>query len=1071
MTTNTVEIADTYSLPSKEFCPPPNAKRSKMDVEADDDKRIDAIVNVLGEMLIEVKQSILEKTESYTPSAAVTFVLRRMDVNTHDLLSDEIYSLMTGFMTVYLCFIQLVLQQDFHHFMKLFSKHDSFLTTEDNQPFLWYYTLHNDALIPLLHQKLHQKIQLLTSDFVLTRIDSIFSKFYTLHFLETSARQHQKDHGQFYTPQSVIDFMWNRCASLPRLIEYLLLNNNDNNSNSPLYIPRIFDPCLGIGSFVCEYLTRIIKACQFTSAWNDPYRLSLLLTQQIPSAIWGIEIDPFAFQLSKMNLMVHFFPLYQRLKELRVQLAPASIERLRLFCNDTLKLKLESNPFWMTADRQLALSENNNSGGTVAKEDSFEQSSLASLRDSSSLKFDFIVTNPPYMIRKTGFIAQPDPELYDESRLGGRGTQAYLYFIWIALQRCDDTRGQICMITPSQWTVLEFARNLREWMWEHCRLLDMYELEPYKVWPKVQTDSLIFRVCKRSNILPFTDHTLYLRHMSRKISLMGLLQQYENFNPSCPVPGILYKYTPHSSYQHTHYSFVPTSASSSNPSLFSKNISFAFMMPSASCLEELERITRHLPRLCDEEPKKVSVSSRDNNIPPLVWNRGPNTNPVYSLVVRTSWAKQIFGLETCNRWLKPCFYWNGKSILSATGGGKEGEFWKTRDPLRLIKKETSAAEAYWPYCMLDTDKPAEPFYSLIMVNKDDAAILKAEYEQFGREKSSIAPLYHYLQDARVALQPNQTDKDIAHCQYNKCGIDVPTKIIHPINCGYFTRSQPRSRFFVDKTKAAVTNQCIYFTIKANSIWQDPDFFCALLNSTLIQFFLKIHCCYDQQGRMRFFGRSMAAIPFAPPPLSATGIVHYMALFAQGITAARTWIYTLVRHTTPTSFQTRLMERVRNYEWRQLTPEERQMVRNQFRPPGDYWLVQPDVSLSTFSYPPPLNWIYMFAVQYIYQNCNGYNGGDNNGYDLDIAFVTLIKVTSLFQYALDQLTYYLYQIPEFLQYEIEKELKLTNLRKDWRDEGHRQQYSILQQDLRIVNDIDGWCKGVMDLGISFTQNKE
>jgi methylase of polypeptide subunit release factors len=92
--------------------------------------------------------------------------------------------------------------------------------------------------------------------------------------------------------------------------------------------------------------------------------------------------------------------------------------------------------------------------------DPFEKACLNVLRNASQ-KFDFVVTNPPYMIRKTGFVSQPDPIIYNEEKLGGRGSQAYLYFMWIALQRCDDQQGQVCLITPSQWTVLEFAQHIR----------------------------------------------------------------------------------------------------------------------------------------------------------------------------------------------------------------------------------------------------------------------------------------------------------------------------------------------------------------------------------------------------------------------------------------------------------------------------------------------------------------------------------------------------------------------------------------------------------------------------------
>lgn len=553
----------------------------------------------------------------------------------------------------------------------------------------------------------------------------------------------------------------------------------------------------------------------------------------------------------------------------------------------------------------------------------------------------------------------------------------------------------------------------------------MYEFEPYKVWPKVQTDSLIFRICKRSTTLLDSNHTLYLRHTSRRIALTDLLQTYQDFRLE------KHNHDPELKYRQT-----PTT--DSNRILTSKHASFSFILPTSSCLDQLNTMTSHLPRLCDGELHKSNAASDKT---PLIWNRGPNTNPVYSLVVRTRWATETFGSETCARWLKPCFYWNGKTMTSATGGGKEGGFWKSRDPIRLGKKETSASEAYWPYCNLDIQQPTVPYYSMITVNREDAETLQKEYNEKG-DASPIAALYSYLRQARTALQAGkQGIIEIAHCQYNKCGIDVPVKIVHPINCGYFTRSQPRCRFFVDTTQMAVTNQCIYFTIKPECAWQDSNYFCGLLNSALLQFFTKTHCCYDQQGRMRFFGRLMADIPFAAPPSQA--FMLQLAMFVQGITVARTWLYTFVRYAKQGQ---RLMERVRNCEWH-LTPSEKQIL-HQFNPPTN-WMFQPDTSLSTCQDPEQLQWIHDFVMQQY----------SINNENVERVFIVLLKIASLFQLAIDQMVYHVYCIPEPLQLELEQELNLKSLRSEWES----------QTDIRFDTKADTieWYQRILAIATSFT----
>lgn len=566
----------------------------------------------------------------------------------------------------------------------------------------------------------------------------------------------------------------------------------------------------------------------------------------------------------------------------------------------------------------------------------------------------------------------------------------------------------------------------------------MYEFEPYKVWPRVQTDSLIFRMCKRSatSTLPDATQTVYLRSISRKVTLLELLDQYKRFDPDDPLldKDLKYKISPlQNSYQ----------------KLASKHSSFSFVLPAASCLDELNEITADYPRLCDGENNGCAVA---NEMTPLNWNRGPNTNPVYSLVVRTKWARQTFGEIACARYLKPCFYWNGKTIASRTGGGKEGEFWRKRDPLRLGKKEMSAAEAYWPYCSnLDMSDPTTPFYSLIMVNKDDASDLEREMIQHGHA-SPMAALFQYLRDARNAFQGDKLDTVIAHCQYNRCGTEVPVKIIHPINCGYNTKSQPRQRFFVDYTRSAVTNQCIYFTIKPAYPCQSADYYCGLLNSALLQFFVKVHCSYDQQGRMRFFGRLMASIPFAPPPSEA--FTEQVAMLAQGLTEARTWIYTFVRHTPGGQ---RLMERVRNCEWH-LSPKEVEIL-HQFSPPPHWTTLQPDTSLSTPTSccPPHLSWIKQHIVLE-----DPLTTAAAAADTIEHVFITLLKIASLFQYAVDQMVYAVYKIPHRLQLEVEEDLNLSSFRKEW--EGYNNDLDFDEHDPET------WHRKIMDLAKSFTKEK-
>ncbi|KAI9489800.1 S-adenosyl-L-methionine-dependent methyltransferase [Zychaea mexicana] len=822
-------------------------------------------------------------------------------------------------------------------------------------------------------------------------VDSIFARVYT-KFLEINAQKQRKDHGQFYTPQRIVQFMWSCCLQQRQCNDPAL---------SLVRVPRVFDPCMGMGAFLCEFLTRLIDACTATpSVWNNAEYLKYMLCHAIPENLWGVEIDPFAFKLGKLNVLVHLFPLYKRITELHELGTPHSttttmmINRLHLFCNDTLKLSLDN----------------------IASP--WERNELTRLRDATHLKFDYIVTNPPYMIRKTGLVTEPDPALYDSQVLGGRGAQAYLYFMWICMQRCNPTTGQICLITPSQWLVLEFARHLRAWMWQHCQLLSMYQFEPYKVWPKVQTDSLIFRLRMRRlqnhDLLsppppPANDKILFLRHMSRKAKLDDILDAYTHFDGSRISDDLLQKDT--LSYNNNNNNNNNSDNNNNNDPLLkykwtsadnvdrirqSPNASFAFLSPTSRLSDQLNDITSSLPRICDSDDA------------PLEFHRGPNTNPVYALVVRTQWARQTFGQKCCDRWLRPAFYWSGKS----QGTDKESTFWLNRDPLRLTRKETSPAEAYVP--LYRTDENNEPFYSMILVDKDDAEKLEKEAPQ------QYAALYQYLSEARAALQSNRDDRKIAWCHYNKCGVDVPVKIVHPINYGYFTKSQPRQRFFMDRNQLCLTNQCMYFTTKSSNTVSPPaEYFCGLLNSSVIQFFIKEHCSYDQQGRTRFFGKHLANIPC---PLSPTQQEdHIMAHLVHLVSTARIRIYTVVE---VTKLQT-LMEKLRGGSW--------------------------DLSVTD------IDCLRQFDhhVQQHWRQALEWDDQDRYPTLLDAVIRTLQRA-SLCQYAIDHLAYALYQIPQELQGSLESELNLTTLTANWHK--HLEQFNLAQ----VADDRASWGRCMIEM---------
>jgi hypothetical protein len=868
--------------------------------------------------------------------------LESEDPDSHNAV--DFYCLLVAFITVYISFLEIstslmaahdhldFLASPFQSIMNAFHSSDNIFHHASENLYLWYY-LEQGELVTGVRLSLREQLVALsfTAD-AAEHADIILSSFYTNHLLRIAAQKHQKDHGQFYTPPSVVDFMWDTCM------------HNDahwNNSVLAAHCPSVLDPCMGTGSFLSSYVQKILRRIQQDSTlWNHADFLKDMMTSMC-SNIWGIEIDYFVFLLGKLNLMLHIFPACCKWMYINQRPIDFQLPRLRLFCNDILTLSL---PNLDDAEDKL-----------------WEHEQISRLRDSSALKLHFVVTNPPYMIRKTGFISIPDPSLYDMSLIGGRGTQAYMYFLWICLQRCHPVHGRMCFITPSQWILLEFAKNLRSWIWKNFVLELVYQFEPYKIWPKIQTDSLIFRIRPRSGPESIIPTALFLRHMDRTKSLDQILEEYRHFDQchTAKNPQITYKITP------------------AKPEIIYdvKDCSFAFLTPVSNVVDYMQRLTRGLPRLCGGD------NSHSEYPPPLAWNRGPNTNPVYALMVRTEWALSQFGKSALQKWMRPAIYWNGKCDKNNRRLTKSKEilFWEDKDKQRISHKESSPAEAYVPFrCPHSDSHMSDQHYSMILIDQSNAHELEDSSGEY-------RALHQYLKEAREKLQPTQTTKDIACCYFRQCGIEHPVKIVHPINFGYFSRTQPRQRFFLDDQRQCVTNQCMYFTIHSNADVQDALFYLGLLNSTTIQFFINIHCCYDQQGRTRFFARNMANIPYAPP--SIPNQVELMSNLVRRMTHVRSTIYKLARE----RHMKAVIEKLRQGRWDIECSKDCENLDH-----GDTTSISPVLDDQTRS-------------------------GGKKCPNKEVC--NYLRTAALLQYAVDQLCYSLYGVSEDIQHAIESELSI------------------------------------------------
>lgn len=504
-------------------------------------------------------------------------------------------------------------------------------------------------------------------------------------------------------------------------------------------------------------------------------------------------------------------------------------------------------------------------------------------------------------------------------------------------------------------------------MWENCEFLQLYYFKSAKVWPRLNTDSMIFRLRMRGTRPPDLDHrSLYVRNREIGLPLQDILDSYVAFDPEQPQPKhIKFKLTPTHDSQRIHQSNGAT-------------LTFLCLSP---LTDELKEFTKSMTRLCNSRGA------------PLEFTSGCSPMPRYGLIVRTKWALENFGARCYARWFRPAFYWSSKG---ASSKGREVDFWRVRDPERIVKRELPPSEAFVPFYTAEDARK----YSLIIVDKDGIAQLEVSTDPEEER------LYEYLQEARAEMQPGTKRKAI-FSPFFRSGVDEAVKIVHPALNGYQSKTTPRQRFFVDRDQLGVTDQCGFFTI-ARGVDLSPEFFCGLLNSSTLLYLLRHYCTYDQEQRMYFYERHLKNVPCCDLPSASSQEAALMNTLVHAVTAARVWINAIVQASGAQYITTSM----RNCTW-DIHPDDFSAI--------DGLLVQDFLTspehTEGWSDDVKNHWI----SQSLFSRPHA---------RLVVVLVQLLMLSSLFQFGIDQLAYVLYRIPGHMQHAMEQEMEHVEFREQW-----------------------------------------
>ena len=235
-------------------------------------------------------------------------------------------------------------------------------------------------------------------------------------------RTDRKNKGQYYTPQEVVSFIWNRVG---------LKEESDffHHVSGRRWPKLIFDPAAGSGGFLVE-ATRRLRA----NLDGDHHKSGdLLAIKNAFGSFHGSEIQPFPHYIAQVNLLIQLTSI---IKEL----------------NDSDQLDPEGFTFSVVNRDSLSLQK-------------------------QKPKFDYVCSNPPFIGEKGNkalFSATVGKYPYWKQYYQGKMD----YFYWFIILGLSELKegGKLCFITTSYWLTADGAAGLRQYILDHALIREIISL-------------------------------------------------------------------------------------------------------------------------------------------------------------------------------------------------------------------------------------------------------------------------------------------------------------------------------------------------------------------------------------------------------------------------------------------------------------------------------------------------------------------------------------------------------------------------------------------------------------------
>ena len=265
-------------------------------------------------------------------------------------------------------------------------------------------------------------------NFLLQEVTNLFNKYdFTLVdrdilgklYEQFITREERKKLGQFYTPESVIDYILDQ-------IEYT--KNIDDK--------KIIDISCGSGGFTTRATNRLINKLK-----NNPNKKEII--EKVISSVYGMDINPFACYLAETNMLIQLLDL---IVEVKKENPKYIVPKIKIFQTNSME-----TPSLLSNDEHEVKDIKNKTGRFIEG-------------------FDFVVGNPPYLEAKKMDTATKKLCIETCPNVANGAFDLFVCFIDKGL-RLLKTNGKLGYIFPNKFLIANYAKKMRE------ELLDKYTIK------------------------------------------------------------------------------------------------------------------------------------------------------------------------------------------------------------------------------------------------------------------------------------------------------------------------------------------------------------------------------------------------------------------------------------------------------------------------------------------------------------------------------------------------------------------------------------------------------------------